>query len=433
MKIKRFYKTTLGLLLVINASVSVASGGTTLPGDHVIVSSGSGPSAEAGNLTVSGNISTWGGIDLGTTAGSPPLSALQLDFHSSGALAKTATFDLTEANSAFAWRDNLEGGTSVRTKMRLDGDNSLSLFNSAGTTAGLVLNGNTGTITASAINVSGSPVVTSSSLSSSITQLPTVEVGGVISGLNWSSAMALGSESSAMAGSLAVGYNADAMTIGALAVGWGVQAIGARAVAFGHATEAHGVESIALGRWTKAYGDMNFVGGWQSQSLNFNSFAYGDNCVADSQAPGGGYESDSFAIAMGAHAGALGFQSTAIGYFARANATGAMSIGNGTVANTQYEFATGSMPHISQETTGWNETDALFRLGNGVVHRSEAITTLKNGQTTLTNKAWKQDPQVAESASNSNGEALVVDGNTRLRGKVILEKAQGDISMGIYE
>jgi hypothetical protein len=68
--------------------------------------------------------------------------------------------------------------------------------------------------------------------------------------------------------------------------------------------------------------------------------------------------------------------------------------------------------------------------------RSNAISTLKNGQTTLTNKAWLANAETPmadpDSLTDSGGEALVVEGHTRLRGKVIIEQAQGDISMGIY-
>jgi hypothetical protein len=76
----------------------------------------------------------------------------------------------------------------------------------------------------------------------------------------------------------------------------------------------------------------------------------------------------------------------------------------------------------------WTEPDASTR--------SNAITTLKNGQTTLTNKHWKAHAStpLADPAAGiaSGGEALVVEGHTRLKGKVIIEQAQGDISMGIY-
>lgn len=68
-----------------------------------------------------------------------------------------------------------------------------------------------------------------------------------------------------------------------------------------------------------------------------------------------------------------------------------------------------------------------------------SITTLKNGQATLTKKAWLNrggasataDP--SSSTADGDGEALVVEGHTRLKGKVIIEEAQGDISMGIYQ
>lgn len=90
----------------------------------------------------------------------------------------------------------------------------------------------------------------------------------------------------------------------------------------------------------------------------------------------------------------------------------------------------------------WLEEGALFELVNGnpvqsnPIGASNAITTLKNGQTTLTNKEWKahQSSPLVDPASttDSGGEALVVEGHTRLKGKVVIEQPQGDISMGIY-
>jgi hypothetical protein len=82
------------------------------------------------------------------------------------------------------------------------------------------------------------------------------------------------------------------------------------------------------------------------------------------------------------------------------------------------------------------DTDPLFLIGNGssASLTSNAIETLKNGRTTLKNKEWSSGSPLAEPATptSSNGYALVVDGHTRLRGKVIIEEPQGDISMGIY-
>ncbi len=72
------------------------------------------------------------------------------------------------------------------------------------------------------------------------------------------------------------------------------------------------------------------------------------------------------------------------------------------------------------------------------------MTVLMNGQTTLTNKEWKMAttavpnaPATAladpTSATDSGGNALVVDGHAVLNGKVIISVPQGDISMGIYQ
>ena len=90
---------------------------------------------------------------------------------------------------------------------------------------------------------------------------------------------------------------------------------------------------------------------------------------------------------------------------------------------------------------GWIEESALLEVGNGnpdatKFDTSNAITTLKNGQTTLTNKAWKANitAPLADPipTTDSGGNALVVEGHTVLKGKVVIEQAQGDISMGIY-
>jgi hypothetical protein len=48
-------------------------------------------------------------------------------------------------------------------------------------------------------------------------------------------------------------------------------------------------------------------------------------------------------------------------------------------------------------------------------------------------KAHSSTPLADPAATtDSGGEALVVEGHTRLKGKVIIEQPQGDISMGIY-
>lgn len=87
--------------------------------------------------------------------------------------------------------------------------------------------------------------------------------------------------------------------------------------------------------------------------------------------------------------------------------------------------------------SSWSEDGPAFVVGNGwmTTSRSNAIETLKNGETTLINKAWDANEPLEEpvEAGMAEGRALVVDGHTVLNGKVIISEPQGDISMGIYE
>ena len=105
-----------------------------------VVSAPAGP----GNLMVTGDLTTLKGLDIGVST-NPALLAFQLDWYNTAPLLKTATFDLTDSASSFLWRDNL--GATARNKMKLDGDNILSLYNAAGTGTGITLNGNNGRIT----------------------------------------------------------------------------------------------------------------------------------------------------------------------------------------------------------------------------------------------------------------------------------------------
>ena len=80
----------------------------------------------------------------------------------------------------------------------------------------------------------------------------------------------------------------------------------------------------------------------------------------------------------------------------------------------------------------WQEDGPAFVVGNGNMSgRSNAIETLKNGETTLVNKAWNPAvPLATPSAGDSaEGRALVVEGHTLLKGKVVIEQPQGDIPM----
>jgi hypothetical protein len=144
----------------------------------------------------------------------------------------------------------------------------------------------------------------------------------------------------------------------------------------------------------------------------------------------GGYNfvESNTAWVMGVNNNATGLASTTLGWNLRNHTHSAVVLG---VSNEE----------ISGSATAFSDTSPALVVGNGDLSvRSNAVTTLKNGQTTLANKAWKAnvaasgDPLDDPSSSTDNGgNALVVDGHTVLNGKVVISEPQGDISMGIYE
>jgi len=119
-------------------------------------------------------------------------------------------------------------------------------------------------------------------------------------------------------------------------------------------------------------------------------------------------------------------------------------MGWGVSAKARCETALGNynIETSTQSQIGIDGLNGLFRVGNGTATttRSDALTTLWNGQTTLTNKEWKANVTAnptqllvdPPSTTDSGGNALVVDGHTILNGKVVISVPQGDISMGIY-
>jgi hypothetical protein len=276
-----------------------------------------------------------------------------------------------------------------------------------------------GTVNASAFTINNTPVMTRSHGSNSVLSNGAIMALGNYTSATQQDAVAIGAGAQALGwGSLALGRNSycDASAYDCLAMTGGRATKGyAMAAGYGEANGefsmgictgvADGVSSIALGGYD-----------WQYDNWPANH-STGDNSVTL-----GGVGNQ-----------ALGFSSIAAGFWTTAPSAHAVALGS-------LNLALGSDPNE------WVENDPLFELGNGYAPRnwtepdastrSNAITTLKNGQTTLTNKHWKAHAStpLADPAAGtaSGGEALVVEGHTRLKGKVIIEQAQGDISMGIY-
>lgn len=184
-----------------------------------------------------------------------------------------------------------------------------------------------------------------------------------------------------------------------------------------------GYENVVNGDYSAAVaGAGNYADGDYSAAIvGYNNYA-GGTC----------------SYALGSSSSAWSNDSLAYGYYAATSSDYSIALGSKNLSSGVYHAL----------SDGWAEDAVLFELGNGAptlydyyrYDLSNAITTLKNGQTTLTNKAWLNrdsgtsataDPSSA--TTDSGGEALVVEGHTRLKGKVVIEQPQGDISMGIYQ
>ena len=266
---------------------------------------------------------------------------------------------------------------------------------------------------------------------------------------SWSGGLAAGT------GSIAVGNQAYASGSGSTALGSSSAtgdssfaagkglALGAESVAIGTGSTAKGQGSVALGQFNITNGTGSFAIGRDNRIDIGSGFVLGSSNYLFGNSSGGvsignrnGSRGDS-----GQNSVALGYDSTAIGNYSTA-------IGMSVVSYSYMSTALGAGNVGGGSATSWIETDPLLELGNkewgaGQVpeNRSNAITTLKNGQTTLSNKAWKANVKLnpaqtlidPPATTDSAGEALVLEGHTRLKGKVVIEQAQGDISMGIYQ
>ena len=257
--------------------------------------------------------------------------------------------------------------------------------------------------------------------------------GGIAMG---NRAYASGSNSSALGDSSATGDSSFAagkglaLGAGSVVIGVGSRAEGQSSLALGESNVTLGSYSGSLGTGNRLYGRGSFAIGqsnYISRDIGFVLGAY--NSLKGSSYGGvsigayNGNHGDS-----GEHSVTLGADSTAIGNYSTA-------IGMAAVSYSYMNTALGSGNLGGGNATSWIETDPLLELGNqewggwnDPEGRSNAITTLKNGKTTLTNKAWKADNSVAPSVSNSNNEALVVEGHSRFLGRITCPPG-GDIPM----
>jgi hypothetical protein len=259
-------------------------------------------------------------------------------------------------------------------------------------------------------------------------------------------AYADGTQSVAFSRSVATGENAfaantaQAQGLNAAAFGDGSHAYGEGAAAFGLQTSAYGKGAFAAGLYSGAGGDYSLAYGEASFAHGVGSLAGGwaSNAVGDSSIAAGEFNSANGvgSVALGGYNYADGMYASALGV--STFATGDFSFTSGVIVTAgSYASAAFGQNNLSGgNSTTWVDTDPLFEIGNGVSGTSNAHTTLKNGLTTLTNRAWKAavtaDPADAlddpADENDSGGKALVVEGHTELKGRVTI-KPQGDLSM----
>ncbi|NQX02545.1 hypothetical protein HQ447_17955 [bacterium] len=255
----------------------------------------------------------------------------------------------------------------------------------------------------------------------------------------------LSSSNSVYIGANARGQSDDnnSIVIGANAIGQG-----ANTTVIGNSKTSkiviHGSSvSIAGGKATSSHA-VAINGGVAS---NFGATAIGGYATSYSAtAISGGTASGTASTAISSGVASGGSSTAIAGGVASGNSS--FAVGNNSKASSASSVAFGRYNTTWGESYTWTETDPLLLIGNGSgsTTLSNAITTLKNGNTTLTNKAWKAANSStslnATSAlanpgttndTDSDGNALVVEGHTILNGKVIISVPQGDISMGIYQ
>lgn len=248
--------------------------------------------------------------------------------------------------------------------------------------------------------------------------------------LNGSSAPALLSVTGQAGGGSSAQVNTDSFSFASGGNSYGHRAV-AMSGSYVEGSYSIGVSgSYVEGQYGTAMSGA-FVQGNMSTAMSEGS-AYGHGSVAGSGSLASGVYTTAFS--GGQTSGNMSM--AVVGGIAQ----GDLSFSAGANAQSYNSAAFGRFNKLSGSTTTWVETDPLLVVGNGssgsAENQSNAVEVLKNGRTTITNKAWKnrdasktalEDPTEAE--TDSAGEALIIEGHTVLKGKVIIAEPQGDIPM----
>ncbi|WOO42093.1 hypothetical protein [Rubellicoccus peritrichatus] len=225
-----------------------------------------------------------------------------------------------------------------------------------------------------------------------------------------------GVDSTNRSNAFVVKKNGDTDISGRLSVG-NSSAIGINSAAFGSST-ANSDHSLAFGQSvsTAPGADHSFIFGQYSGATGYRSFVFGAGITASGN--------DTFVSGLSI------------------NASGdhTSAFGENLQAQGSHQFVIGLNNIAQGNSTQWIDSDDLLIVGNGIdgTNPSNALAVQKNGQSTLTNRYWDSvnpttipaDPDLLTPEDESSaGNALVVDGHTLLKGRVVIAEAQGDIPM----
>ena len=211
----------------------------------------------------------------------------------------------------------------------------------------------------------------------------------------------------------------EANGVGSFATGNSTSASGANSFTAGYSTSASGDSSFAVGAYSNASGMWSSAlsggqaSGFHSVSLS-GSAADGEASFATSSYA---WAVGNHSIAMGEFAHAFGDHSVAIGHSLSSTSHSSVAVGTGNENRHDSTDAT----TIAAAKSSWQGDDqhSIFEVGIGDGSTPKnALTILQDGSV-----------EIGKATATDNSIPLHVKAN----GDVILAKAQGDISMGIYQ
>lgn len=334
--------------------------------------------AFSADLLVEGELRVTGGVDIegnvatiGSWVGDPTNPGLTIQYVENSGVS-ILSMDASRSSHAWLWRR--ESGAGMVNSMELGATHTLTLLQSNGTTAGVILDPSGSSTFQGAIVAYGAenklPNQTLATADSIVTRSlgdsrylrsgATTLVYGTGSSATSPNSVALGSNAVATgtlaSPSVAIGTDVVAVTSddgqGSVAIGWGAKA----------GTPARG-GAVSIGQETLAYGLGSIAMGFQSHTESYGTIAIGTAAQA----------LEGYAISIGFWAYAEGYQSKSLGNYTVATGFSQTVMGQYNIIDTQAD-------KFSRQAN-----DKLFVIGNGSAwnDRSNALEIKWSGDATL--------------------------------------------------